>query len=98
LILRSSGLWTCVVTSFLWMVAVDLSTTLSMAYKNIWYHKPDGQCQLERREAGTNYHDLVVQKGAQGLNTLHMFLSFWVVSLFVNCKKRQSSWFSVKDF
>jgi len=29
------------------MEAVDLSTTLATAYKTIWYHKPEGQCQRD---------------------------------------------------
>jgi hypothetical protein len=37
-----------------------------------------GQCRREG-EAGTNYWDPVVQKGARGLGVLHIFLSFSIV-------------------
>jgi hypothetical protein len=45
------------------------------------------QCRREGGEAGTNYRGLVVRKEAQGWITrmLPMFLSFSMVSLFVDC-------------
>jgi hypothetical protein len=36
-------------------------------------------------EAGTNYRGPDVRKGARGPTVLYMFLSYPVVSLFVNC-------------
>jgi len=40
---------------------------------------------MRRGEAGTNYKDPAVQKGAQGPTVLHMS-SLSVIALFVNCK------------
>jgi hypothetical protein len=60
-------------------------------------------------EGGTNYRGPAIRKGTQGLNMLHMFLPFLVVSLFAACNPfrrspshsatmSQSFRFSVKIF
>jgi hypothetical protein len=42
-------------------------------------------CQREGREAGTNYRDAALRKGARAPAVLHMFVSLAVISLFVGC-------------
>ena len=47
----------------------------------------NNQCQRGRQSAdtATNIGGQEVQKGSHGLTRLHMFLCFFVASLFVNC-------------
>jgi hypothetical protein len=42
----------------------------------------------EERKAGKKYRNPAVRKGIQGPTMLYMFLSFSVVSMFVNCTKK----------
>jgi hypothetical protein len=43
------------------------------------------QCRREGREVGTKYRGPAVRKGARGPTIFHMFMFFFVVSLFVYC-------------
>ena len=52
---------------------------LLLFYGNSGYAK---HCQREEREAGTNYRDSALRKGARVPAVLHMFVSFAVISLF----------------